>query len=167
MRTLVLNASYEPLHVVSWERAICLIFASKAEVVAEYHNFVRSVSKSVKLPKIIRLYSYVDKIKQFGLAKCTRRNVFMRDQFLCQYCGLKVSVRNATLDHVIPRSKGGSNDFLNLVTCCETCNRHKGARDPKQAGMKLLKRPFVPRILDLNPEYADFSGESPNFTIAS
>jgi 5-methylcytosine-specific restriction endonuclease McrA len=160
MRTLVLNASFEPLHVVSWERAICLIFASKAEVVAEYHSLVRSVSKSIKLPKVIRLFSYVDKIKQFGLAKCTRRNVFARDQYLCQYCGIKVNLRCATLDHVIPRSKGGTSDFLNLVTCCETCNRLKGARDPKQAGMKLLKKPFVPRILDLNPEYGDFSDDS-------
>lgn len=157
MRTLVLNASYEPLHVVSWEKAVCLIFASKAEVVAEYHNFVRSVSRSIKLPKVIRLYNYVQKIKHLGIAKCNRRNIFMRDQFSCQYCGIKVTTRNATLDHIVPRSRGGSSDFLNLVTCCERCNRQKGAREPAQAGMRLLKKPFVPRILDLNPEYGDFA----------
>lgn len=156
MRTLVLNASYEPLHVVSWEKAVCLIFASKAEVVSEYHNFVRSVSRSIKLPKVIRLYNYVHKIKQLGAAKCNRRNIFIRDLFLCQYCGIKVTARNATLDHIVPRSRGGSSDFLNLVTCCEHCNRKKGAREPGQAGMRLLKKPAVPRLLDLNPEYGEF-----------
>lgn len=149
MRTLVLNAGYEPLHTVSWQRAICLIFTSKAEIVEEYHSLIRSVSRVINLPKIIRLTTYVHVFRNSGYAKCTRKNVLQRDNHECQYCGISLTSKTATLDHIVPRSKGGSTDFLNLVTCCQRCNNKKGSKYLSQTKMKLRKRPKIPLISEL------------------
>lgn len=149
MRTLVLNAGFEPLHTISWQRAICLIFTAKAEVVEEYTKIIRSVSTAVNLPKVIRLTKYVRMFHNYGIAKCTRKNLLLRDNHECQYCGTKVSSAEATLDHIVPKSKGGKNDFLNLVVCCQKCNHKKGNKLLSQTKMKLRKRPKIPLISEL------------------
>lgn len=149
MRTLVLNAGYEPLHTVSWQRAVCLIFTAKAEIIEEYQSLIRSVSSAINLPKIIRLKKYVNVFINTGRAKCTRKNILQRDNYECQYCGVKVTTKNATLDHVVPRSKGGPSDFLNLVTCCQKCNNKKGNKYLSATRMKLRNRPRIPMISEL------------------
>lgn len=149
MRTLVLNAGYEPLHTVSWQRAICMIFTCKAEVVEEYNKLIRSVSSQFNLPKVIRLTKYVSFFRHSGLAKCNRKNILLRDQYTCQYCGVSINGKDATIDHIIPRSKGGKSDFLNLVACCQKCNNKKGNKLLGQTKMKLLKKPKTPRVCEL------------------
>ena len=149
MRTLVLNAGYEPLHTVSWQRAVCLIFTSKAEVVEEYTRMIRSVSSVINLPKVIRLTAYVRMFHNYGIAKCTRKNILIRDNNECQYCGKKMTNSEATLDHIVPKSKGGKNDFLNLVTCCKKCNHKKGNKFLSQTSMKLRRRPKIPLVSEI------------------
>jgi 5-methylcytosine-specific restriction endonuclease McrA len=149
VRTLVLNAGYEPLHTVSWQRAVCLIFTCKAEVVEEYSKLIRSVSSVINLPKVIRLTNYVTFFRNSGFAKCNRKNILLRDKYTCQYCGVSISGKNATIDHIVPKSKGGSSDFLNLVACCQLCNNKKGDKFLNQLKMRLKTRPYVPRVCEL------------------
>ncbi len=149
MRTLVLNAGYEPMQLISWQRALCLVLSAKAELVAEYGEAVRSVSRRFPLPSVVRLTRYVTYVRHFGLLKCTRRNVFLRDQYQCQYCGVRCSPALATLDHVVPRSKGGRTSWDNVVTCCHACNRHKGDKSPKEMSMRLLRVPRRPHWTDV------------------
>ena len=144
MRTLVLNAGYEPMQLVSWQRALCLVFAAKAEIVAEYDKVVRTISTSFKLPSVVRLKRYVRVARRLGLVRCTRKNVFLRDRFRCQYCGAHCSAGHITIDHVVPRSKGGRTMWNNVVAACPACNRKKGDRDLKESGMRLVHHPRRP-----------------------
>lgn len=145
--TLLLNASFEPIRVISWQRAITLFFLGKVEVVEEYDREVRSVSVTIKMPAVVRLLQYV----QLGRRRppLSRINVLARDEFHCQYCNHFLSRRDATLDHVIPRSQGGTTSWENVVTACHECNRKKGGRTPKQAGMHLVKLPLQPEWLPI------------------
>ncbi|MBC7660043.1 MAG: HNH endonuclease [Chitinophagaceae bacterium] len=147
MRTLVLNAGYEPVRVVSWQKAMILLLTEKAELVKSHNRFIRSVSRSFQLPQIIKLKRY---IKNFSMAAggiCySRQNVFKRDKYVCQYCSKKLSEKHATIDHIIPRSKGGSDTWENTVCCCVSCNSKKGSRTLEESQMKLnhaAKRPPV------------------------
>ncbi|MDC0358419.1 HNH endonuclease [Oligoflexia bacterium] len=142
---LLLNASYEPLRVISWQRAVSMFFLGKVEVVEEYDHDIRSVSLVIKAPAVVRLLQYVR--LRHSVPSFSRANILARDNFQCQYCRIKLSSREATLDHVIPRSKGGRADWGNIVCCCKTCNRKKGAKTPRQAGLKLLKKPIKPQWL--------------------
>jgi len=144
MRTLVLNSGFEPVQLVSWQRALCLVLSSKAEIVAEYDHVVRSVSQAFQLPSVIRLKKYIRAVRRIGLARCTRKNVFIRDQFQCQYCGVHCRPTTITIDHVLPRSRGGKLSWDNVVAACHICNRRKGDRLPKEANMELLKVPRRP-----------------------
>lgn len=147
------------MHTVSWQRAVCLIFTSKAEVVEEYGKLIRSVSSVINLPKVIRLTSYVRLFRNTGLARCTRKNILLRDKNECQYCGKHISGKDATLDHIVPKSKGGPTDFLNLVACCQKCNNKKANKYLSQTQMKLRKKPKIPRITELygfTPEALDY-----------
>lgn len=148
MRTLVLNSGFEPVKVVDWKRAIVMLLTEKAELIAAYQQRIRSVSNSFARPKVIRLKRYINTVK--GLARqvpYSRVNVFKRDNYTCQYCSVDLTTRTATLDHIIPQSKGGKDSWENTVACCETCNRKKGNRTPEQAGMKLQKVPRKPNAL--------------------
>ena len=107
MRTLVLNAGYEPMQLISWQRALCLVMADKAEVIAQYDSVVRSVSKAIPLPSVVRLVRYVQVVSRFGFVRCTRKNVLLRDRYQCQYCGVKCRHGAISIDHVMPRSRGG------------------------------------------------------------
>lgn len=146
-RTLLLNASYEPLHVVSWKKAISLLFSGKVEVLAEYDREIRSVSFSIKLPSVVRLLRYIRIKKNLNQVKFSRINIYTRDDFSCQYCGHRFSTDDLTFDHVIPAALGGDKCWENIVTCCFRCNHRKGGRTPQQAGMTLIRHPRAPRGL--------------------
>lgn len=136
-KVLVLNASYEPLNVTSWQRAVVLLIKGKAEQVE--HNG-KKVYSDFDLPTVIRLRYYVRvPYKEIPL---TRRNILHRDGHSCQYCGYTGD--DLTLDHVMPRSRGGGDSWENIVTACVRCNVHKGSRTPEEARMALLNHPRRP-----------------------
>lgn len=142
-RTLLLNSTFEPLKVISWQRAVSLWFDGKVEIIKEYDDFnLTSVSITIKCPAVVRLFEYVSGRKH--KVKFSRVNVFTRDQFTCQYCGARPGSSSLTYDHVIPRSHGGKTVWDNIVTCCISCNSKKAARTPEQAKMKLRSKPAKP-----------------------
>jgi len=136
-KVLVLNASYEPLNITSWRRAVVLLLKGKAEQL-EYKT--TEIYTSFPLPTVIRLRYYVRvPYKEIPL---TRRNVLERDDHTCQYCSYRGD--NLTLDHVVPRSRGGSDTWENLVAACVRCNVRKGNRTPTEASMPLNAQPRRP-----------------------
>lgn len=150
--TLLLNASYEPLKIISWERAITLFFLGKVEVVEQYEKDIRSVSLVIKIPAVVRLLKYV----KLGKRKppLNKINLLIRDAYTCQYCTSRLKKDEATIDHVRPRSKGGGSTWDNVVVACATCNRKKGNKTLKEASMKLLTPPRAPEWLPvLNCEF--------------
>jgi len=141
---LLLNASYEPLNVIHWQKAVRLLYLEKVEVLEEYVTVIRSPNIVIYTPAVVRLLTYV-KHKHNGIVY-SKWNMYVRDQFVCQYCGKKISDKTQlTRDHVIPRSYGGDTSWKNCVTCCKKCNLNKGGRTPKQAGMKLVQKPRTPK----------------------
>ena len=142
--TLLLNASFEPLKIISWQRAITLLFAGKVEVIEEYSKEVHSVTFSIKLPSILRLLKYV-KVRKSRIVRFSRANIYARDRHTCQYCGSTFNSADLTFDHVIPVSRGGTKSWDNIVTACIDCNRQKGGRTPDEAGMRLIQKPVEPR----------------------
>ena len=139
-RVLVLNADYQAISLCSVERAFLLLYLKKAEAVeACADKVIRSVNRSFSLPSIIRLRRYVQ--VPYRKVSLTRANVFRRDGYKCGYCG---SRQHLTLDHVLPRCRGGRDSWDNLVTACQSCNTKKGNRLPEEAGMELARKPFRP-----------------------
>ena len=132
-RTLLLNTTFEPLGVVSWKKAITLVFLQKVEVIQEYEREIHSVSRSFRLPAVIRLLGFV-RNGRVGV-KFSRRNVFMRDDYMCQYCGQRFEPKSLTCDHIIPKSRGGITEWTNIVTSCIPCNLKKGDKLPEEAIM--------------------------------
>lgn len=143
-QTLLLNATYEPLRVVHWRKAITLLCQGKVEVIATYDREVRSVSVTFKLPSVIRLLRYVRIKRGFDYVPFSRANIYARDDYTCQYCGQVFPTNELTFDHVVPVAQGGSKDWENIVTCCLSCNRQKGGRTPAEAGMRLIRPPRRP-----------------------
>ncbi len=144
MNVLVLNASYEVLNVTGWQRAVCLIFSGKAEVLEESDHLICSPSTEFRMPSVIKMNYYIKKPRLS--VPFSRGNVFMRDRHTCQYCGRTRKGYDLTLDHIVPRSLGGDTCWENLVTACRRCNIKKGNRTPEMAGMKLLKQPRAPQF---------------------
>jgi 5-methylcytosine-specific restriction endonuclease McrA len=140
---LVLNATYEPLNIVTVRRAIVLLLKEKAEVVEAADAEIRSQNLALNVPLVIRLVYYVRVPSRFPLP-VTRRTVFARDGYTCQYCGFQAPKASLTLDHVLPRSRGGNSDWENVVTACIPCNQRKGQRTPPEAGMRLIAAPQRP-----------------------
>ena len=143
-QTLLLNASFEPLKVVHWQKAITLLCQGKVEVISVYDREVRSVSITFKLPSVIRLLRYVRIRHRFDYVPFSRANIYARDQYCCQYCGEEFPTSDLTFDHVMPVAHGGAKDWENIVTCCIPCNRRKGGRTPEEAGMRLIRHPRRP-----------------------
>ena len=143
-QTLLLNATYEPLRVVHWKKAITLWSQGKVEIVAQYDREVRSVSFSIKLPSVIRLLHRIRVRRTSEYVPFSRANIYARDHHKCQYCGQGHPTSELTFDHVIPVAQGGRKDWENIVTCCINCNRRKGGRTPDQAGMHLVRHPRRP-----------------------
>lgn len=136
-RVLLLNASYEPLHVCSWRRAIRLIHKGKAVSIEEDSS--TKLGHGYHLPVVIRLLQYI-KIPHKTVS-LTRRNLLHRDNYECQYCG---SRKDLTIDHILPRSRGGKDEWLNVTTACTKCNVKKGNRTPDEAKMPLKTKPYRP-----------------------
>lgn len=150
-KVLVLNQDYSPISVCTIQRAFLLTYLNKTEMVQPANGFkLRSVDRSFPMPAVIRLNKYVN-VPYKGVP-LTRQNIFKRDAFSCQYCGKD---SNLSLDHVIPRSKGGKSSWNNLVTACKRCNARKGDRTPDEISMTLKTNPYKPSyVLFLR----DFSG---------
>jgi len=163
MFTLVVNHAYEPLQVVGWEKAIYLVVTKKADLLVAYDRVIRSVSLTLQAPKVVRLKRHVQlKLRERGIYK--KREVFERDNWICQYCGTGVMPRTATVDHVVPRSKGGATSWTNTATACSPCNARKANRTPEEAGMVLRsvpKRPDTGRAIreELQRAYEEFLAE--------
>jgi 5-methylcytosine-specific restriction endonuclease McrA len=138
---LVLNANFEPLNVCTIRRALGLIHTDKATLVSNGRGYIKTVSRLFQAPSIVRL-SYMVK-RPRPTVKLTKAEVFRRDNYTCQYCGKRTS--KLTVDHVIPRSLGGSYTWDNLVAACPVCNHKKGGKTTAQANMPLLSKPFTPR----------------------
>lgn len=146
-QVLVLNASYEPLHVTSWKRAIVLLLKEKATIISA---------------RVIRLLDYIKlPLSKMRIVRPSRAQIYKRDGHKCQYCG---STRSLTIDHVIPKSKGGGDTWDNMVVACSSCNTKKSDRYLEQTGMKLARKPQVPYnkvIFLLNetciPEWKEYS----------
>lgn len=147
-RVLLLNSSYEPVSLISQERAIVLWYSGKVTVVAERDVTWRSVSFAIKVPSIVRLVNYVRGLSgRRNVVKMTRKNIMLRDNYTCQYCGRKGNPSDLNIDHVVPKGQGGKSEWTNLVTTCITCNSDKDCRTPKQAGMTLRKAPKKPDFM--------------------
>jgi 5-methylcytosine-specific restriction endonuclease McrA len=142
-RVLVLNASYEPLRLVSVRRAVILLLQEKAEQVEAVEQQLRASSFACDMPLVIRLVRYVAIPRRPGLP-FSRRGVLIRDRETCQYCGAQPGRPQLTLDHVVPRTQGGGSGWENVVAACYACNHRKGGRTPEQAGMALISRPRQP-----------------------
>jgi len=180
---LVLNRLYVAVHVINVRRAFALLFRELAEVIhledGQYANYdfcswreisemraefkepdedwVRSVNFEIQVPRVIRLLSYERLPKQ--VIRFNRRNIFARDSNRCQYCGRRFATSELSLDHVMPRSRGGETSWTNIVCSCVKCNVRKGGRTPHEANMKLIRPPVKPKrspLLTLklgNPKY--------------
>lgn len=140
-RILVLNAGYEPLGLASVKRAVVLVMNGTADTVEESGEYLRTSSTPYPIPSIIRLNRFVRRPP--GRLALNRRNILRRDQYCCQYCGKRGG--ELTIDHVMPKSRGGKGVWDNLVTACRTCNLKKKNRTPDEAGMHLASRPIAPR----------------------
>jgi 5-methylcytosine-specific restriction endonuclease McrA len=138
-RSLVLNATDAPLAVVAARRAVVLVLKEKAEVVVSNGLVFRSERLEVEAPSVVRLRRFV-KVPFRARAPLTRRAVFARDEWTCQYCGAAAE----NLDHVIPRSRGGAHVWENVVASCRRCNAKKENRLPQEVGLHLLRRPHAP-----------------------
>lgn len=143
---LVLNASYEPLNIVSVQRAIVLLLKEKAELVEAAQAKIRAERMALDLPLVIRLVTYVPIPRRLPLP-LSRRTVLARDMYTCQYCGGQPGRTELTVDHIMPRSRGGTTHWENVVAACGPCNRRKGNRTPEEAQMKLLNPPSRPRFV--------------------
>jgi 5-methylcytosine-specific restriction endonuclease McrA len=167
---LVLNKLFMAIHIISVRRAICLLCKDVAEVVSledgqfltydfaswrevsEYRarhfrqeddDWIRTVTSEIQVPRVIRLTDYEKLPKQ--TVKFNRRNIFARDNNQCQYCGKRFPTAELSLDHIVPRSQGGTSSWENIVCACVSCNVRKGGRTPKQAHMGLIRRPEKPK----------------------
>ena len=146
-QVLVLNASYEPLSLVSVRRAIVLLLRDKAEMVEATQQMLRSTTQAVPIPLVIRLVKYVR--LPHRRVPPTRTAIMLRDAYTCQYCGGIPGRAQLTVDHVLPRSRGGAHDWTNLATACKRCNQKKGSNTPEEAHMALLNKPFEPTYVAL------------------
>ena len=138
---LVLNQDYEPLNVCGLPRAFRLVFGEKAEVVEYDHQLIRSPRQAYRAPSVIRLHHRVRRPRP--RVKLSRREIFARDRHTCQYCGRQSN--DLTLDHVVPRHRGGLHSWDNLVAACRACNHRKGGKTPDEARLRLVRSPFEPR----------------------
>ncbi|MEB3235581.1 MAG: HNH endonuclease [Cyanobacteriota bacterium] len=137
-QVLVLNASYEPLNITTWRRALVMVLKGKAEGLE--HDLSRPIRPDLLLPTVIRLRQFVR--VPYRPLPLTRRNVFQRDGHRCQYCGS--GKEPLSIDHVLPRSRGGADTWENVTTACLPCNVRKGSRTPREAGMPLQRQPHRP-----------------------
>ncbi len=146
-RALLLDKSFRPLRAVGWRRALCLDLTERVEVLEYYAFRVHTARTSFPVPAVIRVPGWLHRVPQ--QVPPTRRNVLLRDGFTCRYCGFEGSTSQLTIDHVLPRSRGGRTTWDNVVAACGPCNREKGDRTPAEAGLLLDPPPRAPSALQL------------------
>jgi 5-methylcytosine-specific restriction endonuclease McrA len=143
-QTLVLNATFEPIKIVPWQRAMVLWAQNKVEIVEHHEREARSVSFTFRLPSVVRLLRFVRIRQKADYVPFTRANIYARDAFTCQYCARPFEPEDLTFDHVVPSAQGGRRSWDNIVTCCVPCNKTKANRTPQEAGMTLVRAPRKP-----------------------
>lgn len=155
-KVLILNADYRAFTVCSVYKAFLLVYLEKAEIINKVENgSIRTVSQSFAIPSVIRLTKYVT--MPFKGVMLTRQNIFKRDGNKCVYCSSRTDL---TLDHVVPRSRGGSSTWTNLVTACRSCNTKKGDQLPEEANLPLPYKPFKPSFIMFLREFSGMEEES-------
>ena len=145
---LFLDVDWQPMRVESWMRAVTDLFLGKIEVV-EYSRdrTIKGVNREYPMPAVVRV---LRRFRRDRVAiKFSRINIYTRDRFTCQYCGVQFAAEDLTFDHVVPRSAGGRTSWENIVTACMPCNASKANRTPREASMSLLRRPVKPRFLPI------------------
>ena len=161
-KALVLNATMEPLCVVSARRAVVLVLSAKADMIHHNGHRFRSSTMDVPAPSVVRLRSYV-RVPYRRRAALSRRGVFLRDESTCQYCGRGAE----NVDHIHPRSRGGAHEWENVVAACRRCNSRKKDHTPEEAGMVLRRKPYAPRaafwlvvaVGGVREDWADYLGD--------
>lgn len=144
MDVLVLDQCYRPLGRMQWTRAITLYIEGQVEIVERYTDrVIRSAKETWPAPAVIRWLKFIK--KPINGLRFSRQGVFIRDSGCCAYCARQVQLSKFTLDHVLPRSRGGTTCWENIVTSCMSCNRHKGDQTPEEAGMHLHSTPMMPK----------------------
>jgi len=136
-KVLVLNSTHMPINITTWQRAMVLLYKGRAAGI-EYNG--RLVNGQYRLPEIIKLINYVP--LSYTDVVLSRKSIYLRDNHVCQYCGK--SGGNLTIDHIVPRSRGGEDSWENMVVCCSRCNNRKGSKTLEEAGMKLIGMPYRP-----------------------
>ena len=144
-RVIVLNYDYTYLNTIDWKRAVNLLIVGKAEAIKYSDTIIRTFTKSIKLPKVLRLVKLVRHMYR-NKVPYNKKNLLVRDNFRCQYCGCKSE--KLTVDHVIPRARGGKTNFENCVASCFLCNNKKDSRTPREANMFLKREPYSPTIME-------------------
>ncbi|MBN1464804.1 HNH endonuclease [candidate division KSB1 bacterium] len=155
-KVLLLNQNYEPMSVVSAQKAIILLYLQKVEIIEKRDQLVRSQFLALPLPSVIRLTCYVRFPRK--RVELNRGNLLRRDNHKCQYCGTRKGP--LTLDHIQPKTRGGVDSWENLVCACVKCNNKKGSRTPEEAGMPLLKKPTRPNYLFFMQYFIGISEQS-------
>lgn len=146
-RVILLNGDYSFLNIISWKKAMCLMAKGKVEVVKTSKKIIRSVENAwvINVPKVLRLIKLIRTIYRTKVP-FSKRNVLYRDKFTCQYCGrTKIKL---TIDHIIPKSRGGRSTFENCVASCKPCNNKKEDKTPNEAKMSLIRKPVQPTIME-------------------
>ena len=141
--TLKLDSSFKPIEMITWQDAISLVITGKAYIMEAYEKFIRSAYQVWEMPAVIVLKRFVSfhHLKNYP---CTRKNILLRDDYTCQYCGLTFDMAQLTVDHVIPRSRGGDKTWTNLLAACRKCNQRKGDKLPTEINMFPLHKPQPP-----------------------
>ncbi len=143
-KVLLLDKYNHPINICSWKRALILLMKGKAVCASENNDISSGIKiENVYIPRVIKL-TYNLAVPYKELPFC-RENILVRDEYICQYCGKKFSPKELTLDHVFPKSRFGPDIWENIVACCKECNQKKADRTPKEAKMKLLRRPYRPK----------------------
>lgn len=170
-RVLLLNADWSPLNFVSSIRALNLLFKGRAELIfmsekpSVWGEKINTSSRSFEVPATLRLVERVN--RKYTAPRFRKWVLFNRDEWQCQYCGVSLDVRSVTIDHVIPRSKGGATSWKNCVASCKKCNWRKGSKTLAEAGMQLRKNPIEPKITHFwesdqqnvwHPDWSSFLG---------
>lgn len=145
---LVLNATYEPLNVISVRRAMVLLLKDKAEILEASDQRMHAAHCSFPVPLVIRLVYYV-RVPHRVSIPLTRRTVLLRDNYTCQYCGAQPSKADLTIDHILPKVRGGNTSWENIVCACKACNLRKGGKTPEEAHMRLRGQPGRPKVVAL------------------
>ena len=142
---IVLNGDFSYLCTVGWKRAINLVLSDKVKVLKYSDRVINCVERAFRVPAVVLLIRIVRMVYKHRVPY-SKKNVLVRDGFKCVYCGKEG--KDLTVDHVLPRSRGGKNDFENCVACCKKCNDRKGAKTPREASMTMKKRPYQPTIAE-------------------